>query len=480
METRKFDLNIDKILENWEVYHAIREIVANALDEQIITNTKEILIYQEASNAWHIRDYGRGLSYEHLIQNENQEKASTPGVIGKFGIGLKDALATFNRKNVNVFIKSAHGDISLERTRKHSFEDVVTLHACVSMPSDPMMVGTDVVLQGVTNNDVDKAKNLFLKFSNEPMLEQNCYGDILSKHEKVAKIYINGVKVAEEENFLFSYNITAIDAKIKKAINRERTNVGRSAYTDRVKSMLVLSSSNTVKQALIDDFSGYATGMSHDELKWIDVQEHTVKLMNSQSKVVFLTPEQLIESASVIDDAKRAGYEVVTIPSSVGNRLYGAVDTDGEPVRDFRQFIQDYNDNFKFQFVNSENFSAKESAIYSKTEQILSLIGGKPANVENIKISETMQNDHSVNHESLGLWVSDERTIIIKRSQLESLSSYAGTLIHEAIHAKSGFSDVNRDFETYLTTVIGTLAERVLNKPDGEQNFFSRLLNGIK
>ena len=32
---REFDLNIEKILENWEVYHAIREIIANALDEQI-------------------------------------------------------------------------------------------------------------------------------------------------------------------------------------------------------------------------------------------------------------------------------------------------------------------------------------------------------------------------------------------------------------------------------------------------------------
>lgn len=38
---REFDLNIEKILENWEVYHAIREIIANALDEQILTRTKK-------------------------------------------------------------------------------------------------------------------------------------------------------------------------------------------------------------------------------------------------------------------------------------------------------------------------------------------------------------------------------------------------------------------------------------------------------
>lgn len=34
MSVKKFDLNIERILEDWELYHAIREIIANALDEQ--------------------------------------------------------------------------------------------------------------------------------------------------------------------------------------------------------------------------------------------------------------------------------------------------------------------------------------------------------------------------------------------------------------------------------------------------------------
>lgn len=39
-KVKEFDLNIEKILENWENYHAIREIIANALDEQVLTNTR--------------------------------------------------------------------------------------------------------------------------------------------------------------------------------------------------------------------------------------------------------------------------------------------------------------------------------------------------------------------------------------------------------------------------------------------------------
>lgn len=37
MEKRYFDLNIEQVLENWEVCHAVREIIANALDETTLT-----------------------------------------------------------------------------------------------------------------------------------------------------------------------------------------------------------------------------------------------------------------------------------------------------------------------------------------------------------------------------------------------------------------------------------------------------------
>jgi len=68
---KKFDLNIEKILENWEVYHGIREIIANAIDEQILTGSKDMAIFKDVNNRWHIRDYGSGLKYEHLTQNES-------------------------------------------------------------------------------------------------------------------------------------------------------------------------------------------------------------------------------------------------------------------------------------------------------------------------------------------------------------------------------------------------------------------------
>ena len=185
-ERRNFDLNIEKILEDWEIYHGIREVIANAIDEQKITNTKDVEIYQDDNGKWHIRDYGRGLKYENLTQNEDQEKLQNPNLIGKFGIGLKDALATFDRNNVNVLIKSRFGDITIDKSEKHGFEDILTLHAVISSPSAPELIGTDVILVNISQKDIDKAKALFLRFSGAELVESTEYGEVYKNTKEKA------------------------------------------------------------------------------------------------------------------------------------------------------------------------------------------------------------------------------------------------------------------------------------------------------
>jgi len=463
MSVKKFDLNIERILEDWELYHAIREIIANALDEQMLTQTKDIEIFKDDEDRWHIRDYGRGLKYEHLTQNENDEKLRNPNVIGKFGIGLKDALATFERKGVDVFIKSKYGDITIEKSQKHGFDDIITLHACISPPSEPEFIGTDFILTGVNDKDITKSMNLFLKFSGERILEKTKYGEILEKKGKRGKIYINGVKVSEEENFLFSYNITSLTKKIKKALNRERTNVGRNAYSDRIKKIILQCSSKTVAEKLAEDLKNYSTGNIHDELHWLDVQKHAVKILNSLDKVIFLTHDDLIHATNMVDEAKSSGYKIITIPENLKSKINGLKDVSGNAIRDLEQFMEEYNESFEYKFVELNELSPKEMEIFKTTDGIFKLIGGKPKNVREIKISETMKKEGLCFTEAAGVWEPLFGRIIIKRTQLKSLELYANTLLHEAAHATSGASDVSREFELELSRFLGLIASKALN-----------------
>jgi hypothetical protein len=463
MSTRKFDLNVEEILEDWEVHHAIREVIANAIDEQILSETKDVEIFKDAKQRWHIRDFGRGIRYEHLTQKEDEEKLNNPHVIGKFGIGLKDALATFNRKGVGVTIKSQYGDITLGRSQKHGFEDIVTLHAHISPPSEPNLVGTEFVLDGVTGRDIQKAKDLFLVFSGERTIEETEYGQVLERRRREpARIYINGLKVAQEENFIFSYNITSLTKKIRQALNRERTNVGRSAYTYRVKSILLSCKSKEVADCLVSDLSNYSTGRMHDELTWIDVQEHAVRILNAEEKVVFLTAEELITATNMVDEARTSGYRIVAIPENLRDRVRGQRDVQGGEIRDLRQFYAEYDDSFEFRFINPRRLSRAEKKVFRKTSRIFNLVGGKPRKVKDVWISETMRKDPRSFVEANGCWQPESQRIIIKRSALRSLSAYAGTLLHETAHATSGAGDVSRDFELELTSLLGMIVSRIL------------------
>ena len=78
-----FDLNIDTILEHWSVAHALRELIANAIDETILTKAADFQISKESGTCT-IRDYGRGLQYKHFVQNESTEKLENKLVIQYF------------------------------------------------------------------------------------------------------------------------------------------------------------------------------------------------------------------------------------------------------------------------------------------------------------------------------------------------------------------------------------------------------------
>lgn len=463
---KHFDLNIDKILDNWELPHALRELIANAVDESNITSTKEPEIYRDDSGWLHIRDYGRGLRYQDLTQSENPEKLSNAGVIGKFGIGLKDALATFDRRGVQVLLKSRHGDISLARVTKHSFEDIITLHAAVAPASQPESVGTDCCIYGVGDADVLAAKQLFLQFSDNPSLEDTKFGSVLRRNDASGSIFINGMKVAEEPNFLFSYNITAINASIKKALNRERQNLGRSAYSDRVRSILLASQSPDVAQALGANLQALSQGTAHDELAWLDVQEHAVRILNSDRKVLFVSNAEAVARPDLIESAQSTGFQIVAVPENLARKIQGITDIAGQPVTELQQFIKQHNESFAFVWIDPSTLSEGEKNIWSQRDSILRFIGGRPSVVRDIRISATMQKDQYSSRETAGLWDASKGWIIIKRSELRSLESFAGTLLHEALHAKFFLSDVSRDFETRLTELCGKLAAIALSKAD--------------
>lgn len=460
-----FDLNIGEILESWEPRHAVREIIANALDEQALTGTADVEV-KKVDDSWIVRDAGRGLRVEHLKQNESAEKldaANVSKVVGRFGVGLKDALATLHRRNVQIAIHSQHHDIAVAERPKAGFEEVQTLHAVVSPPTEPQRAGTTIILRGIDDAEIGAAKDFFLRFSGEEILGETPYGQILRRDpQRPARVFIKGVLVAEDARFAFSYNVTSLTAAMTKALNRERTNVGRTAFADRIKVMLLACDAPVVAKMLAQELQGVEEGTAHDEITWLDVAIHACKILNQTNSVVFVSARELAEHPDAIDEAQSDGNEIITLPQNIRDKLRNVSDFTGRPVQSLDEFNRQRAESFRFDFVDEAHLTVAERAVYSRRHDIAGLAGGLPEAVRAVVVTNTMRPDEAGRTDALGLWDRAEGRIIIRRDQLRSLDRFAGTLLHEITHASSGAGDVSRQFELALTELIGHLAKRAL------------------
>lgn len=355
--------------------------------------------------------------------------------------------------------------MTLARLPKHEFEDLRTLHVIVEPPSDPHMKGTDVALSGLRDSDVEEAKGLFLRYAGDEELERTSLGAILGRRKgQPARIYVNGLRVATEDNFLFSYDITSLTASLRKALNRERSNVGRTAYADRVKAILLAAESNPVADALATDLARYEWGTMHDETQWLDVGLHACRILNANEKVLFITSMQIATAAAAIDRAEQDGYRIVSVPETLARKLPQAVDIKGGRIVDLGTFQENWNASFRYTYVEPEELSPEERAIFDKTSKIIWLQGRKPVGVRAVRISSTMRIGPTGSHEVVGTWDEATGEVVIRRDQLASMTMYAGTLLHEVTHARTQTDDVTSAFEDALTGTTGSVAQKALER----------------
>lgn len=448
----KFDLNMEEVLESWEPSDAVREIIANALDEHVLSESKEPEIYKQ-DNTWYVRDFGRGLKYEHLTQSENQEKLNNPDkVIGKFGVGLKDSLATLHRHGVNVKINSPHGAFEVTESPKSGFEDISTLHVKVSEPEKDIE-GTEVVLDGILDEDMKDAKSNFLKYADAKLVESTPYGEVYRDWNDSSCIYVTGLKVAEEDEFLYSYNISNTTKKIRDALNRERSNVGRTAYTPRVKKILKSCESSDVFRQLTENLQNLSDGNACEELSWKPVQLRAVKIMNAMDDVVFVTADERTQNTDIIEDAESEVGDTLTIPSNLRQKMKGEKDINGDKLKNLDAYKKERQDSFEFSFVNEEELTPEERDVWNLKSDIFELIS-KPDGYE-VLVSEQIRPSSKTG--ATGLHQGSENRIIIRRDVLKDEKDFIGTLLHEVAHATSGHIDQTREFETELTDYLGEL-----------------------
>ena len=374
---------------------------------------------------------------------------------------MKDALATFYRRGIEVDIRSPSADITLQRAAKSNFADVKTLHAAVAPPSQAKRQGTDFILRGLSDADMRAAKDYFLRFAGDEELERTDLGAILRRREdEPARIYVKGVRVATEEEFLFSYNITSTTAQLQRALNRERTNVGRTAYQDRVKAILLKAKSTVVAEHLVQDLTRIPLGTNHDEITWLDVQEQAVRILAARGKTVFVTSQQMFTMGSTVQEARADGYKIVVVPDRLVARLSHLRDINGNPILDIGGFVQVWNASFVYDFIDPAKLTKKERDAWSMLQELMRLAGDHARRVKAVLISKTMRLDEGA-YETEGVW--DSPSIVLKRTVLDSRRHFARVVLHEIAHASSGGNHGSLAFMAAIDDLAGIAAVEALS-----------------
>ncbi|WP_033159806.1 ATP-binding protein [Mycoplasmoides alvi] len=441
-----FDLNIKEILSDWSISDAIRELIANAIDESRLTKTEFPSINYD-NNTLTIFDYGRGITSNHFIQNENEEKKQSKIVIGKFGIGLKDAVSVLFRNNKEITFYSKHGSFTpKEDFKKGINENIKTIHIKINN-SIFENEGTKIVINNIDETDYKKAISNFLELSeNYEKLSSSEKGEIYERNNSnKSEIFLNGMKISEDDNFLFSYNILLPNTKLKNGLNRERRNISRDVYRDNIISILK-SNINDNTQKLINCLIDKREEFSDGEWSLVDVKKLIIK--NTNRRILLACPDTptypMFKSYAMLEN-----YEIISINKKEYNTFIKDENFKKYTLDFFgNEYISDYKgdivNNFEPQQQNNWDWVLKKIEQLSKNIDI-----SKQEKLRSFKF-EVIE-DHP---NALGITIHETNTIQIVKKILSDKEKLFNTVIHEIAHAISKERDCTIEFEQALTDLF--------------------------
>jgi len=282
------DLNIGQAyLSEWTEGMAIRELIANAMDE---TTNGNIDIKEAPEGVWKITNIRNEIKPENFVIKEG-EKSKKKGKIGKFGIGLKDAIGVLMIRGIGVRILTSEYEYVAEYRKKNKFINDKCLFINIYKNTREWL-GTQVILEKCSDDSIKEAKSHFLIYRDKHrVVDTTEYGDILFEDDenKNGTIYLNGIKIAYESTFLYSYNIKVEKDTLKKGISRERCDLSREVYKDSLKMIINCIKSEDVLREYYKRLIKTRDGSLKGELVYTEAQLKTIRytIQHNISIVVF-------------------------------------------------------------------------------------------------------------------------------------------------------------------------------------------------
>lgn len=417
-----------KYIPNWTIAEALRELMANALD---IDDSPEI--------SWEdgrviISDNGPGIAKSFWVIGEGNH-----GSIGQFGEGLKMAMLVLAREERTVTVATPGYSVEPSIIYSDTYESTVL---ALAFTDKAQYVPGTVIQVECSEDEYANARGKFLKL--EPQEYVNADLGIL---KDAGSLYITGVYVSRIPA-LWGYDVPS-----KELANRDRSVLdgkGVEAHVGKVlgqlndvaliSAMMAHAIDNPESRSTYVEYSAYIRPADSNHPAWC-----------AAFKDVF-GDKACISSNNTDDDNYLIGEGFTVVGPSLPWYLRDALRTAG--VLTSLEAIKAFND---VELIASIGLTESEADTLHIAHEI-AISSTLASDVEQVIVVDEFP-------ARMGGGIQGayrKQTVYILRSALQSLAIATGILIHERLHGM-GYDDVSREFESYMTVLLGELAVKAVS-----------------
>lgn len=149
---------------------------------------------------------------------------------------------------------------------KTGFDDIITLHAKISNSTDINISGTEFILDGCKDEDIEATKSQFLSFSNSDILKKTQYREVINKVSDITNIFsavsawVRKSKTFGKEGLLNKEYNTSYSAQVKTQAVIDYLDCRGSLNDICIKYKI---SAITIRQQWIKNYNGHKIFKSH-------------------------------------------------------------------------------------------------------------------------------------------------------------------------------------------------------------------------
>ena len=378
---RKFELSLTKnYVADWNVYDALRELIQNAIDQEItVPDNEKSIVYKDET--LYISNKSSVLERQSLLLGHTS-KQDDDKTIGQFGEGYKIAFLVLTRlgKTVTVYNYGAKETwtVNFSKLKKYNYEEVLVVtvddaYPWTKVPDNNLTIKVENITPDEYEGLIERT--LFLQDGVDS--EETPYGDILFSDQHKGKFFVNGLYVTTNNEFSNGYNIKPEFMEI----GRDRNLVDSYNLRNMTRRMWVFSQDNKRKLDLIKDEASDVYEIGYTPPTYSSLVKSETELytkLNALAEAAYLQfKEEYGEKATPVSTEsenreiriKYKGLRPIVVNSTTKSLINNKSVTYRQDLKNHAKTEMNYRDEIEL-FILDTTFSTTADAILAMLESV--------------------------------------------------------------------------------------------------------------